>query len=336
MSGAACDLLVIGSMNVDLTTTTDRLPRAGETVLGKESLLSFGGKGANQAVAAARLGSRVVLAGKVGRDLLGRQVLAHLRRSGVDVAAARQTDDAPTGLATIIVGPAGENRIIVAPGANAAMLPADLAPLKPLMAGAGALLLQLELPLETVAAAVAMARDLGTRVILNPAPGRPLPRDLLGGVWCLIPNRLELGMLTPPRPLPPRRGGRDAMVRAAQGLLAWAEAPAATPGQADGCRQVIVTLGRQGCLWVSREGAWRWPAQRADVVDTTGAGDAFVGSFAHGVAQGLALPEAITQATLYAALATERLGAQASYLTAAAFRRALRRRLARTSPRRCG
>ncbi len=222
-----------------------------------------------------------------------------------------------TGLATILLTPDGENRIVVAPGVNAALLPEHVDAARRLIASAGVLVLQLEIPLATVQAAVRLARHVGTRVILNPAPAQRLPRDLLQSCWCLVPNANEAARLAGGR----IAGKRDAL-RAARKLRKL------------GCENVVVTLGKNGVVFAGAEGAWYWPAQKARVVDTTGAGDAFVGSFAQAIAAGLEMRQAIGRATLYAALSTEQLGAQAAYLEAAAFAKVWRRRRAQVVSRR--
>jgi ribokinase len=284
----AAHITVVGSLNMDLIARTPRFPQPGVP----------GGKGANQAVAAARLGARVSMVGRVGRDAFAESLLNNLAAAGVDHTFVVHDPEAATGVALIAVDDAGQNSIIVASGANARLSPADVDGAEAAIAGADALLLQLESPLETVTRAAKVARAHGVPVILNPAPARSLPGALLSLVDVLIPNESETALLTG---LP-------------VGDQAEAEA-AATALRTLGVGTVILTLGEQGAL-LTREGvAEYFPAFEVTPVDTTAAGDAFVGGFAVALAEGRSLAEAVQWGNGAGALATTRLGAQPSLPT---------------------
>lgn len=285
------DIVVIGSINHDLTVVTSRLPTPGETVLGTSHYSGGGGKGANQAVAAARLGAKVAMAGRVGDDEYGRSLVQALADDGVDVSAVDIDDKEPTGLAVITVDVDAENTIVVSPGANMRLLPAHLD--RDLVGKAPIVLAQLEVPLDTVTAAATIAT--GT-FILNPAPGRSLPRDLLERVDILVPNRPELGVLS---------GGDE------PGTVAAVEQAARSLGLS----AVVVTLGAEGALLVTEGGAVPVAAPEVMAVDPTGAGDAFCAALAQGLSVGMDLPRAVERAVVAGALATTRPGAQTAMPT---------------------
>ena len=290
-------IVVVGSSNTDLVVRVPRLPAAGETVLGGDLSTVAGGKGANQAVAAARLGARVSLVGRVGQDDVGTALLETLARDGVDAAAVRR-DAAATGVALITVDAAGQNTIVVAAGANGQVSPADVDAAAPLFANAAAVLLQLEIPLATVRHTLTVARQHAVPVVLNPAPAQPLPAALLAGVEVLIPNQTELAQLT----------GEAEIEAGARRLLAA------------GVRNIVVTLGADGVLGLTAAGErFHHPAQAVKVVDTTAAGDAFVGAFATALAEGRPLPEAAAWGNAAGALAVTRAGAQPSLPSRAEF-----------------
>jgi ribokinase len=295
--GAAVDgpeqleIVVVGSANVDLVVPVDTLPEPGQTVLGDDHLRAAGGKGANQAVAAARLGRAVAMVGRVGEDDDGRRLLASLEGSGVDVTNVLVTPVVPTGLALITVDRSGENTIAVSPGANARLAPADIAAAADLLRTAAVTLVQLEVPLDAVGTAVATA---GGTVILNPAPATPLPPEVLAGVDVLVPNRSELGLL--------------AGVAEPRSIQAAVEAACELPGGA----AVVVTLGADGALVVDGDLVEHVPAVEVEAVDATGAGDAFCGGLADALARGLDLVEAVRWAVRVAGLATTAWGAQPS------------------------
>jgi ribokinase len=286
-------VVVVGSLNLDLVVRVDRLPGPGETVSGGDVFRNPGGKGANQAVAAARLGRRVAMVGRVGDDEAGRELLASLEADGVDTAHVRAVDGVPSGAAFIAVSDDGENQIVVSPGANARLGPGDVAAAGAALRAAAVTLVQLEVPLEAVAAAV---RAAGGRVVLNPAPVRALPAALLGEVDVLVPNRVELARLA------------DAPVPAT------VEEAAALAGRLP-ARAVVVTLGADGALVVEDGDAGHVPAVPVRPVDTTAAGDAFCGGLADALAGGAALQDAARWAVRVAAAACTRPGAQASLPT---------------------
>lgn len=288
--GLPYDVLVVGSLNMDLTLRVHRGPRPGETMLAKESALHPGGKGGNQAVAAARLGCRVRMLGLVGRDALGRELLEALRREGVDPELVTEIS-ATTGMASIVVADDGENEIIVAQGANALLSPARIDAVPDAALAARVLLAQLEVPVETVLRAARRLRALGATVILNPAPApeEPLPEEIWPLVDWVVPNRGEAERLT---------GERDPE-RAARQLLRL------------GPRGVVVTLGRHGALVAQGDRIERIPAVAVHAVDTTGAGDAFLGALAYQAALEPADPfRAARIASYCGALAATRPGAQ--------------------------
>lgn len=303
-------VLVIGSANMDFTVAVPRLPTEGETVTGGTFYVSHGGKGANQAVAAQRLGGDVRFVGCVGEDAQGDQVAQQLAAEGIPNANLIRTG-AATGVALITVDAGGRNQIAVASGANFQLLP-DLARIHAsLMTWAKVLLLQLEIPIQTVQWALATAREHGVLSILNPAPAQPLSDTLLSLVDCLTPNAIEAHTLTG---VPV--DGPEAAAQAAQRLLA------------QGVRRVIVTLGSQGVLCCDGKSALHFPAFPVEAVDTTGAGDAFNSALAVGLAAGGNWEEALPLANAAAALTCTRRGAQSSFPRRAdveAFMRQLKR-----------
>ena len=291
-------VLIVGSANVDVSVSAPRLPQAGETVMGDTSLVSVGGKGANQAVAAARCGAHVEFVGRVGNDAFGRMVLDCLGDAGVGTRDLAVATGLPTGLATISVDAAGQNCIVVVPGANAALTPADIDALAPCLRDVAVVVLQLEIPLPAVYHCIALAAEAGIPVILNPAPYCPLDLTRLGaGVTYLVPNETEAAQLD----------GRGALQDDAD-LLA-----AALRLRDSGIDCVITTLGARGCVVVDDRPP-RWiDAMKVDAVDATGAGDAFVGCLAASLARGDARDDAVRRAVRYASLTTTRRGAQVSY-----------------------
>jgi ribokinase len=292
---AAPAVAVVGSLNLDLVVRVPELPGPGETVSGGDLFRNPGGKGANQAVAAARLGRPVAMVGCVGDDQAGRDLLASLEADGVDASRVRVVDGVPSGTAFITVREDGENQIVVSPGANARLGPDDVAAAAPVLRAASVTLLQLEVPLEAVAAAAGAAGGL---VVLNPAPVRALPGELLGLLDVLVPNRVELARLAG-GPVP--RSVEEA-ARLAGGLAA---------------RAVVVTLGADGALVVADGRSSHVPAVPVQPVDTTAAGDAFCGGLADALAAGAGLEDAARRAARVAAAACLRPGAQTSLPTPA-------------------
>ncbi|MFC4331600.1 ribokinase [Streptomyces andamanensis] len=291
------DLLVVGSANADLVIGVERRPAAGETVLGSDLAVHPGGKGANQAVAAARLGARTALLARVGDDAHGRLLLDSLRAAGADPAGVL-AGGAPTGVALITVDPSGDNSIVVSPGANGRLTPDDVRAAAPLIGSARVVSAQLEIPLESVVEAVRHLAP-GSRFVLNPSPPRPLPQELLDACDPLIVNEHEAKVILG------EDGAGDAPEDWARALLAR------------GPRSVVVTLGGEGALVASAQGVSRVPSVRVDAVDTTGAGDAFTAALAWRLGAGASLPEAAAYAARVGAAAVTRRGAQESYPTAA-------------------
>ncbi|MEV7245813.1 ribokinase [Streptomyces sp. NPDC093248] len=291
------DLLVVGSANADLVIGVERRPAAGETVLGGDLAVHPGGKGGNQAVAAARLGARTALLARVGDDAHGRLLLDAQRAAGVDTAGVL-VGGAPTGVALITVDPSGDNSIVVSPGANARLTQADVRRAAGLLGASRVVSAQLEIPLETVVEVVRNLAD-GSRFVLNPSPPRELPAEVLAACDPLIVNEHEARVLL---------GAQGASGEPAD----WAPLLLAR-----GPRSVVVTLGAAGALVCDSSGATRVPSVRVDAVDTTGAGDAFTAALAWKLGSGAALPAAAAYAALVGAAAVTRRGAQESYPTAA-------------------
>lgn len=294
-------IVVVGSSNTDLIVRAGRLPLPGETVTGGDLMTAAGGKGANQAVAAARLGAEVCFVGRVGKDMFGDQARQHLAQEGLDLRYLVQDADAPSGVALIVVGPRGQNIIAVAPGANHRLTPVDVQAASPVFRQADVVLLQLEVPLETVEAAIRLGHEPSRRtpclVILNPAPAptQALPASLLAQVDILTPNEHEAALLT----------GEQDPEKAAAVLLER------------GVKTVVVTLGETGALVaVSPSKMVRIPAYPVEAVDTTAAGDAFNGGLAVALAHEQNLEAAVRYASAVGAISVTRLGAQPSLPTA--------------------
>ncbi|MDI7275597.1 MAG: ribokinase [Anaerolineae bacterium] len=289
-------LVVVGSSNTDMVVKAPRIPGPGETVLGGRFVMAAGGKGANQAVAAARLDCQVTLVARLGRDMFGLQTAENLGREGIDTSFLVWDDETPSGVALIMVSAEGENSIAVAPGANGEMTPADVERAARAIAAADVLLLQLEIPLPAVERALDIAQRHGVRVILNPAPAAPVPDDLLHRVDLLTPNEHEAALLS--------------------GASAGEPAEVAEALLARGVRMLAMTLGRRGALVATPEGMELLPAFPVQPVDTTGAGDAFNGALACMWGRGRPLRDSVRFANAAAALATTVMGAQPSLPTA--------------------
>ena len=289
---------IIGSANVDLVVRTDHMPGPGENVFGDDLRMIPGGKGANQAVAVARLGGRARFIGRVGRDSFGEMLLASLHAEGVDTEGLASIADAPTGTALIVVDRNGQNSIVVAPGANRRLMPADIEALRPALEDLDAILMQLEIPIETVIHTIRLAREIGVPVILDAGPPRAQPPDEIFRVAILSPNEAEAGALlgcTIRDLKDAEEAGREMLRR--------------------GAGAVVLKLGAKGALLVTEEECLHVPAHKVKVVDTTAAGDAFTAALAVFRAEGLALPEAVRMANKAGALATTKLGAQPSMPT---------------------
>jgi ribokinase len=295
-------IAVVGSANVDLTTFSDTFPRPGETLFGRSFLLGFGGKGANQAVAARLCGADVVMVANVGNDLFGQATVDNFTKLGIDASHVRIVDGVSSGVAPIFVEPSGQNRIIVVKGANDTLKPADVDAAAAALRGVDTIVQQFEIPLDTVAYTVQFARKQGIRCIVNPAPAQPIRTDSLCGADYFVPNESEAELITG---LPVH--SIDDAKKCATALL-----------QLGFCR-VILTLGARGSLLATAEASELLPPFPVTPTDTTGAGDAFIGSFAVFLAEGLPEKDALTRASLYAALSTTRVGTQTSFHTRAEF-----------------
>jgi ribokinase len=297
-------LAVVGSLNLDLVTRVARLPGPGETLLADGYRQSLGGKGANQAVSAARHGVDVAMIGCVGDDAEGARLIDALAGEGVHVTAVSRRTDMPTGVAHIAVDAQGANTIVVAQGANGELAREEVLEALDRLPAQDVVLIQLEIPLEAVAAAAATE---GALIILNPAPARPLPADLLRRVDVLVPNLPELAALT--------GGGApeslDTIARRGRDL--------------GGEGAVVVTLGERGALVLDSDGETHIAAPEVDAIDTTGAGDAFCGSLAAQLARGRALVDAVRDAVQVAALSTTRSGALEAFPSDDDIQAALRR-----------
>jgi ribokinase len=290
-------VVVVGSLNADLVVRVARFPSPGETTAGEEFAIHPGGKGANQAFAAGRLGARVHMVGRVGNDDQGRLLRASLEGAGVSTAALRADASAPTGVALIAIDAAGQNQIVIVPGANGRLSPEDVERERDLIASAGLLLLQLEVPLATVEAAARLGREAGAVVVLDPAPAQTDCLRLLPLVDYVTPNESELAALGG---TPGRRLDREEALGLARSLLAW------------GPRRVVAKLGAEGAACVSADGEEIWPGLAVTVVDTTAAGDVWNGAFATALAEGATDAEAGKFANAAAAISVTRPGAQSS------------------------
>lgn len=294
-------IMVIGSSNTDLLIKTNRIPDPGETVLGGTFMMNAGGKGANQAVAVARIGGGVKFVAKIGDDMFGQRSLESYARDGIDISYIIKDGAAPSGMALITVDAAGENCIVVAPGANDRLTPADIDAVADAIRRSEYLLMQLEIPMPAVEYAAAIAREAGTKVILNPAPAAVLSDGLLSGLYMITPNRSESQLLT------------GVVVDGWEGAEQCGRRAAGARASAN----VVVTLGSLGALVRSGEVSERIPAHRVDAVDTTAAGDVFNGALCVGLAEGRTLVEAVRFATRASSISVTRMGAQSSIPTRA-------------------
>jgi ribokinase len=289
------DIVVVGSLNMDLVVCVARMPQAGETVPGRDFQTIPGGKGANQAAAAARLGGQVAMVGRVGNDAFGLASIENLGCQGVDTSHVALDDQAATGTAMILVDQIGQNSIVVAAGANGCVDRQDVDRLDGLLAQARYLLLQFEVPVETVQYAINKARGYGVQVLLNPAPAQPISPHFLAQVDYLVPNETEASVLSGIEVQ-----DRASAEQAAQKLLA------------DGVPVVIITLGERGALFATKDRVDHVPARRVKALDTTAAGDAFIGGLVVALVKGFSLQEAVRYATCAGTLTVTRFGAQTS------------------------
>jgi len=295
-------IAVVGSANIDLTTFTTQFPKPGETIFGQKFDLGFGGKGANQAVAARLCGADVFMVARVGDDLFGPATIDNFKKLGIDATHVKQVKGLSSGVAPIFVDPNGQNRILVVKGANDALKPGDVDAAAEMLKTADCIVLQFEIPLETVFYAVTFAQKNGIRCILNPAPGQPVEISALKNLDYFVPNESEAETITGVSV----RNVEDAK-NCSQKLLAG------------GIRRVIITLGANGSLLAGDGMSEHVPPFVVKSVDSSGAGDAFIGSFAVFLAEGVPELEAVRRANLYAGLSTTGIGTQKSFHDRARF-----------------
>jgi len=289
-------ICVVGSSMIDLISKVPRLPKLGETLVGHSFHLGYGGKGANQAVMAAKLGARVTMVNKVGRDVFGEGTLRNYQEQGIDTTHVMFDESRFSGVAPIFVDDNAQNFIVIVPGANLGLLPADVQKARQVILEADILICQLEILTETTLEAFRIAKSGNVRTILNPAPAAPIPDELLKLTDICAPNETETELLTG-EPV----GKLDEAEAAARKLLSRG------PGT------VILTLGERGALLVDKNNVENIPAIKVDAVDPTGAGDAFVGSLAAFLGEGLSMQNAIRRANAVAALSVTRIGTQVSF-----------------------
>jgi ribokinase len=295
-------IAVVGSANIDLTTFTDRFPKPGETIFGQKFDLGFGGKGANQAVAARLCGADVFMVARVGSDLFGPATIENFKKLGIDTTHVKQIEGLSSGVAPIFVEPNGQNRILVVKGANDALKAADVDAAADMLKRADCIVLQFEIPLETVYYTVAFARKHGVRCMVNPAPGQPVEMSALAGLDYFVPNESEAEAVSGL----PVKNVADAK-KCAEQLMAG------------GIKRVIITLGANGSLLAGSGVSEHVAPFAVKSVDSSGAGDAFIGSFAVFLAEGVAELEAVRRANLYAGLSTTGVGTQKSFYDRARF-----------------
>lgn len=288
-------IIVIGSSNVDMVVRTSHLPAPGETILGGEFFMNQGGKGANQAVAIKRLVGNLIFMAKLGNDVLGRQSVGYFKKEGIDTRYIALDEDSASGVALISVDDHAENSIVVASGANMLLNEQDVDKMLEEMCEGDILLMQLEIPLQTVEYAARKAFGKGVKVVLNPAPARSLPKELFRHLYMVTPNRIEAEMLTG------IKIANDADVeKVAEEICAM------------GVKNVIITLGSKGCL-IREEGvSYRIDAFKVEPVDTTAAGDTFNGALCVGLSEGMDLKQAAVMASKASSIAVTRMGAQSS------------------------
>eukprot|EP00698_Gefionella_okellyi_P009245 TRINITY_DN2337_c0_g1_i5.p1 TRINITY_DN2337_c0_g1~~TRINITY_DN2337_c0_g1_i5.p1 ORF type:complete len:309 (-),score=60.44 TRINITY_DN2337_c0_g1_i5:2051-2977(-) len=299
---ASNHITVIGSSNMDLVSYLTRVPRIGETLMGQKFKTGFGGKGANQAVMAAKLGANVCMVGKVGEDTFGADMRSNFKEMGIDVQHLTSTSECATGVAPIFVTPDGQNSIVVIPGANNLLSPADVQAARAQIKQSRVVVCQLEVPVETTMEALRVAHEEQVLTIMNPAPApsSPLPDEIyaLSDIFC--PNEIEAEQLTgiPVNSL-------DDAERAAKQLLTR------------GVRTVLITLGARGVLRLNADGCKHFPVDVVQAVDTSGAGDAFIGSLAYYLSNGVDIDAAIRRASQVATISVQRPGTQTSFPTRA-------------------
>jgi ribokinase len=287
-------IFVIGSSNIDMVVKTDKLPKPGETRLGGVFFMNAGGKGANQAVAAARLGGNVTLITKLGNDIFGKQTLANFEKENIDTANVFRDEITASGTALIIVDAEGENCIVVAPGANANLLPADIKKVKN-FSEAAVILMQLEIPIETISYIAEKAKSNQQKIILNPAPAQKLDDELLNGLFLITPNETEASFLTGVQVVDPASASIAASVFLRKGV-----------------QNVIITLGSQGAYFQNNNLKLKMKAPLVKVMDTTAAGDTFNGAIAVAITEMMDWEQALQFAVQAASISVTRMGAQSS------------------------
>lgn len=288
-------IVIVGSCNTDMVIKADRLPVPGETVLGGTFLMNPGGKGANQAVAVARLGGHVTLISKTGNDIFGRQSVELYNSEGINTDYIFSDPNNPSGVALITVDSYGENCIVVASGANASLLPKDIEKAKDVITSADILLMQLEVPLETVEYAAKLAADNGVKVILNPAPAQSLPLSLMEKLYMVTPNKIEAELLSGIKVTDLESAKTAANIIAQKGV-----------------KNVVITLGANGSLIKENDQFHQIDAHKVEAMDTTAAGDTFNGTLCVGLSEGLSIVDSVKMASRAAAIAVTRMGAQSS------------------------
>jgi len=291
-------IVVVGSSNTDMVIKLERLPGPGETILGEDFIMAAGGKGANQAVAAARLGGDVTFVARVGADIFGKQAIQNFQKEGINTDFIVMDNKNPSGVALIFVDKKGENTIAVASGANNKLSKQDVAAAKQKIESANVMLLQLETPLETVQYAARLASEAGVKVVLNPAPARELDETLLRTITVLTPNESETELLTGIKV-----EDEESAIRAAEVL------------KEKGVSEIIITMGAKGSFLIRDNKAILIPTKEINAVDTTAAGDAFNGALSYALAKKEPLDKAVRFANLVGALSATKLGAQPSMPT---------------------
>jgi ribokinase len=289
-------IAVVGSANVDLTTFTSQFPKPGQTIFAERFDLGFGGKGANQAVAARLCGAEVFMVARVGSDLFGPATIENFRRQGIDPTHVKQVEGLSSGVAPIFVEPNGQNRILVVKGANDALRSADVDAAAETLKTVDCIVLQFEIPLETVYHTIRFAQRNGIRCIVNPAPAQPIEMAALEGLDYFVPNESEAEAISGHAVKTPEDAKRCAESFVSRGI-----------------RRAIITLGANGSLLAGTESCEHIPAFAVNAVDSTGAGDAFIGSFAVFLGEGMPEREAVRRANLYAGLSTTGVGTQKSF-----------------------
>lgn len=291
-------ICVVGSSMIDLISRVPRLPKLGETLIGRSFHLGYGGKGANQAVIAAKLGAHVTMVSKVGRDVFGEGTIKNYRDHGIDTTYVMYDEKQFSGVAPIFVDDNAQNFIVIVPGANSQLSPADVRQAREAILNADIVICQLEIPIETTMEAFRVAKEGNILTILNPAPAAPIPEDLFKMTDICAPNETEAEQITGV----PVNTPRDAKA-AARKLLSL------------GTRTVILTLGERGALLVEQDSEENIPPIPVDAIDPTGAGDAFIGSLAVFLSEGLSLREAVRRANAVAAMSVKKIGTQVSFPT---------------------